>query len=325
MRERNRLLSNLLLLLVSVAAGRSTAESPKGGSIVIAYSDYSYQGVPSTAPLLLAASVRKYGGSLRDAPIRYYASSAKPLSEELRKKAAELRVEIRSYRPEPALSAWPFAMKALAAAQAEEEASADCLVWFDRDSLVLGDIAELALPPGKALGYRPVNGRNIGDLAAAPLDAFWSRAYALGGLDPARAGRTKTYMGGEELHFYIAAGLLAVRPERGVLRDWAELCRRFAEDPELAREAQKSAARRIFMHQAALSVAAARIPEAERLEFAEDLMYPLNFYESDPEGRRPPRIDAVRSLRYDTSLEDPGWQDFPMSEEFKTWLLANIR
>lgn len=296
--------------------------------MLIAYCDYAYQDVPSTDPLLLAASLRQFGGCLREAPIRLYLPAGEGQSPALSARADELRVELRTYEAEPEIAAWPFAPKALAAAEAERDAAGKekLLLWFDRDSLVLGDLAALALPPGASLGYRPVNGRNIGGLAASPVDPFWNRVYELGGLDPAAAGTTRAYMGGEELRFYIAAGLLAVRPGLGVLGAWAALERRCAADPAIAAAGRKSQAQRIFMHQAALSVAAASlVPPAGRLEYPAEVMYPLNFWSADAEARRPLPIDRVLTLRYDQVLEGGEWRSLPMSPAFKDWLEGHVR
>ena len=288
-----------------------------------AYSDYSFEGVPSTPPLLLAESIRRFGGSGRDEGLWYFVRDDRDPPDELLDEAHRLGVTIGSYAPDHLLEPWPFAMKAVAAAVAEREAERrrEELVWFDRDSLVTGDLVALALPPDKKIGYRPVNGRNIGSPAAEPVDEFWARAYAISGLGPDEAGTTRAYLGGEELRFYIAAGLLAMDPCLGVLRRWADLCRSFAVDGEMTRLARAEEARSIFAHQAALSLAvAASIPPGQRHEFGADLMYPLNFWGIDQGERRPATIDGLRSLRYDTVFEGPGWRDLPMSESFRNWL-----
>lgn len=296
--------------------------------MIIAYCDYAFDGVPSTDLLLLAASVRAFGGVHSTSPIRVYVEHGRrPTAAEARR-ADSLGVELRAYGTEPALAPWPFAMKAIAAAAAERDAvgQARTLLWLDRDSLVTGDLEPLELPTGKDLGYRPVNARNIGNPAVMGLDPFWSRVYELGGLGPSRAGTTTPYMDTEPLHFYMAAGLVAARPGRGILGAWAALERACAADKSVAALAAESQARRTFMHQAALSVAAASLaPKEARVEHGPDIMYPLNFWHSDQAARRPPAIEALRSLRYDAALEGDGWKAFPMGADFRSWLEANIK
>ncbi len=303
---------------------RSPAASATGPApILLAYSDHRFEGVPSTDPLLLAESLRAFGGSLKDAPIWYLIRDDSTQGEALAMRASALKLGIEVYKAEAGLEPWPFATKALAAAKAEEEAEgrAELLAWFDRDSLVTGELSPLLLPPGKSLGYRPVNLRNIGSPANSPPDPFWTRAISLSGIDPEALGRTRAYIGGETLRFYIAAGLLVVRPEAGILRAWAEHCRRFVSDPVLSALARESPAGLIFLHQAALSLAAAAlVPEESRFLLPDDLMYPLNLWSRDSPERRPARIDALRSLRYDTMLEDESWKKLPMSPSFAAWL-----
>jgi hypothetical protein len=318
----------LCAAVITLAAAEPRAAATGGRAMVIAYCDYSYQGVPSTDPLLLAASVRAFGGSLKDLPIRLYLPKGRSLAPEAAAKAARLGVELREYLPDSSLSRYPFAQKGLAAAAAEREAEgeADLLVWFDRDSLVLGDLGPLVLPGGKALGFRPVNGRNIGRGASLPLDPFWARAYELGGLKPEEAGTTVPYMDDDPLHFYMAAGIVAVRPERGILRKWAELTLRYAADEVLAAICRKNQSQLLFMHQAALSVAAAAlVPAAERQEYPATVMYPLNFWTSDGEARRPRPVESVLTLRYDATFETEGWKDLPMGDGFRKWLSENLR
>lgn len=302
--------------------------------MLVAYSDYAFEGAPSTDLLLLARSVRSFAGGLAGAPIRLYLAEGRGMDGGLVEGARELEVEPRSYRPEPGLAALPFAQKAIAAAAAEAEAVAveaagegrAQLLWFDRDSLVTGDLSPLVLGPGEDFGYRPVNRRSIGDLAAEPPSAFWARCYELGGLRAEGLGATRAYLGGEELRFYAAAGIAGVRPERGVLRRWAELCRLYAGDARLAEFVRQSPAHRLFLHQAAFSVAAASLaPETRRREYPAEVMYPLNLWSTDDPGRRPARIEEVLSLRYDECLEGEAWRDFPMSEAFEAWLAPRIR
>lgn len=91
--------------------------------------------------------------------------------------------------------------------------AASVLVWFDRDSVVLGDLGPLMLDPGKAIAFRPVTGQNIGQAAGSEPDQFWAAPYRLGGVDPEGIGTTTSCMDELRLRFYIAAGLLVVMPE----------------------------------------------------------------------------------------------------------------
>jgi len=300
-------------------------------SLIIAYCDYSYRGSPDTDPLLLAASVRRYGGICKAAPIWFMYQDATDISARLSKKAAALNVDLFPYNTDGNISDFPFAPKGIAAAEAERRAEGKVpeLLWFDRDSLVLNDLSPLLLCPDKKVSFRPVNVQNIGQAADMPEEApneFWRRACALGNVDYKGVGTTTSYIDRKILFFYIAAGLVGVRPELGIFREWEKLLRIFAEDRFLRDYCEKYGLYRIFMHQAALSIAVAgKTGIAERQELSPYAMYPMNFWDSDPNACRPGSLDEVISLRYDTVLDGEDWGEFPMSAALRDWIGHNIR
>jgi hypothetical protein len=247
-------------------------------------------------------------------------------------RAAELKVDLIPYRAIQDLADFPFAQKAFAAAEAERlaEGTASELLWFDRDSLVLNDISPLLLSPGKKVSFRPVNVQNIGEEAGAgpagDRNGFWRRACELAGTDCGVLGTTTSYIDRKVLRFYIAAGLVGTRPEQGVFREWEKLLRIFSGDGFMRAYCSEHGVYRIFLHQAALSIAVAgKVGSGERQELSDLAMYPLNFWEDDPNACRPAVLDDLITLRYDTVLDDDGWLRFPMSVELRGWLRDNIR
>ena len=300
-------------------------------SLIIAYCDYSYGGSPNTDPLLLAASIRRYGGVCKSVPIWLMCQDIPDMSAQISRKATALNVDLLPYNNDGNISGFPFARKGIAAAEAERRAEGEVaeLLWFDRDSLVLNDVSPLLLRPDKKVSFRPVNVQNIGQTADMPEEAFnefWRRACALGNVDYRIVGTTTSYIDRKVLFFYIAAGLVGVRPELGIFREWENLLRIFAEDRFLRDYCEKYGLYRIFMHQAALSIAAAGKTEiAERQELSPYAMYPMNFWTSDPNACRPGSLDEVISLRYDTVLDGDGWRAFPMSAMLRDWIGHNIR
>lgn len=296
----------------------------------VAYSSYTYKGTPNTDLLLLAESIRAFGNSAREWPIWVMCEDLSLLSPPTLRRAAELRVALLPFSIDPHIAVYPFAAKGAAAAEAERlaEGNAEQLLWFDRDSLVLGDLTPLLLSPGEKFSFRPVNVKNIGLSVYASLhsDAFWSRAFALCGLDGDAVGTVKSYVDKREIRFYIAAGIIGTTPQLGIFREWVRLMQVFATDSALRALCSDSVLHSIFMHQAALSLASAeKTSSGERHEFPDLTMYPLNFWEEDDEGRKPSRIDDVISLRYDTELDGDDWHRFPMSGTLERWILAHMR
>jgi len=314
-----------------MAAGQTDAMRAST-SLIIAYCIDSYRGSPNTDPLLLAASIRRFGGRCRAVPIWLMCRDAERVQAQVLEKAAALHVDLHAYTAAPDLSDFPFAEKALAAAEAEclAEGKAQELLWFDRDSLVLNDISPLRLSIGKKVTFRPVNVQNIGEDARAGQEGgrsgFWRRACELAGLGSMDLGTTTSYVDRKVLRFYIAAGLVGVRPQLGIFREWKNLLRLFARDECMREYCRDHALYRTFLHQAALSLAVVGKARAEeRQELPALAMYPLNFWDDDPNASRPAALDDLISLRYDTVFDDENWRRFPMSTPLRDWLQDNIR
>jgi hypothetical protein len=313
-------------------ANDPTGSTRTPSSLVIAYCDYAYKGSPDTDLILLAASIRRIGGTHDSTPVWIMCRAAGKKRAQALEKATTLRVELLPYRDVPELRDFPFAQKVFAAAEAERlaEGRASELLWFDRDSLVLNDVSPLLLRPDKNVSFRPVNVQNIGEEAGTGPEGdrsgFWRRACELAGADYGALGTTTGYIDRKVLLFYIAAGLVGVRPELGIFREWERLLRAFAADRFLQGYCEEHSIYKIFMHQAALSIAVAgKIGVGERQELPTLAMYPLNFWEDDPNACRPTTLDDLISLRYDTVLDDEDWLRFPMSAELRNWLRDNIR
>jgi hypothetical protein len=295
---------------------------------VIAYCDYQYSGVPSTDPLLLAESVRAFGASLSDVEIWMLHPATKRPTDEVRARAAALRVSLIPYETDASVARYPFAAKALAAAEAERIADGATrrLVWFDRDSVVLGDLAPLLGEAGKPFAYRPVNMRNVGIPWNAEPDEYWMRIFSHAGADMGESEKIRSSIDDRELKLYVMAGLVSVDPSRGTLREWARVEKACAADAELAEIMAKNGKRSLFMHQVALTAAVvATTDPSERLLLPPSVSYPISLYSSDDESRRPGALDALVSIRYDQAFEDVGWKSLPMSDSLKAWLEERLR
>jgi len=305
------------------------SEDASRAKCLIAYSNYAFQGSPATDLLLLAESVRAFGGLARDWPIWIMCDDLSWLSPATLRRASSLKVALLPFDVDPAIASYPFAAKGSAAAEAERlaEGQYDQLLWFDRDSLVVGDPSPLLLERGAQISYRPVNVKNIGLASKEPLNAdpFWSQAFRLSGVDAVKAGTVTSYIDRGSIRFYIAAGLVGLRPQIGIFQAWERLIRRFAGDATLSDLCAGSQLHSIFLHQAALSLAIAQKTEpSERQELPFLSMYPLNFWEKDGAERRPRLLDDAISLRYDTELDGDSWHRFPMSAELERWIDAHM-
>jgi len=258
---------------------------------------------------LMIESLRTFGGRHKDAPVWVY------LTEGLLASESEHLAEIESLgggfrigqAPEEAI--WFYlSRKVFASAQAETEAAGqtDILGWLDVDTIFLQEPGEFILPKGKSLGYRPVMHRNISPLYEDPLDDFWKRAYDNMSVPESRAFPMVTPADGDKIRPYINAGCLIVRPERGLLKKWAETFGLLYKDPVLKDLCRRDERKRIFIHQVALAGAfMTHLGRDETLELSNRINYPLFFGEMFGSKGDFHDIREAVTIRYETFFDNP--------------------
>jgi hypothetical protein len=291
----------LLLLAPSVCLGGARAS--------LIFATYAGDETQLSRALVLAESIRTFGGAFKDAPIRVYVpESALKSHDTLWRKLAALGAEVETCDAPAGAHDFEYARKVFAAAKAEAEAkgAAPVLVWMDDDTVVLAEPRELALSRGENLAYRPVTHRNIGSLYAEKPDAFWSRVYRVCAVPQTAIFPMKTAADGATIRPYINAGLLAVRPERGIMKKWAESFTALSSDPAIVAMCAKDKKEHLFLHQAALAGAVlALLGRNEMTELSDGYNYPLFFdhvYGAPAEFNS---LTGVVTLRYDTSFQNP--------------------
>ena len=259
--------------------------------------------------LLMAESIRTFGGRYKDAPIRAYMPVA--LAEQEAGTVAkfkELHVEVRlSEAPED--GAWfYYSAKVFAAAKAEAEAKGDAeiLAWLDEDTIVLDEPGEFLLPEGKSLGYRPVMHKNIGLLYSESPDAFWGRAFELLSVPESAVFPMVTPADGDTIRPYFNAGCMVVRPERGLMARWVDCWTTLYGDSLLTEMCRADVKHRIFIHQVALAGAIlAHLDQDELLEFSSWINYPIFFEQVFGAKRVFDDITDVVTFRHESYFRKP--------------------
>ncbi len=300
-------IASVTVLMPASAANAGNSLPPDVQPIIFASFAESPQQVEHVR--LLATSIRTFAGAYKDAPIWLYTPAGLVAEEsETLKSLASLGMEVRQCTAPPEALWFLFAAKVYAAAQAEADAvgEATILAWLDEDTIVLQQPDEFLLPAGENLGYRPVMHKNIGLFYNEPMDAFWDRAFALLGVKESSIFPVVTPADGDTLRTYINAGCLAVRPDRGLLGRWAASFSLLYTDPELTEMCRQDTAKRIFIHQVALTGAIlTHLARHEMVEFSDRINYPI-FFESQFDAKRVFRdLTGVVTFRHEAYFKNP--------------------
>jgi hypothetical protein len=282
--------------------------------------------------LVLADSLRTFGGRMNKAPIWLMAPKELPIqNKKMKQRLEELKIQVFNFQTPKESLKFLIARKVFAAAAAEKRAQreTDTLVWLDKDTVFIKEPSAFDLEPWMALAYRPVMHRNIGSLYAEPLDEYWQRIYKLAQISEADIFHMITPADRETIRPYFNAGLLAVNPRRGILTNWAKLFKIIYSDPQIAALCEQHFKRRLFLHQAALSAAILKnVPSDEMRILPDTYNYPLLFermFESKQAFRD---ISTVVSIRYDMYFRNPDSNWIKMlkgPEKILAWLSAKMK
>jgi hypothetical protein len=229
----------------------------------------------------LAESIRTFGGKYRDSEIRVYTPNRVIIeNSDVFKSLESLEIERHtSYYPENVPELF-YAGKPFAAAQAEIDTSkdTDVLVWLDDDAVVLDEPAELDFDPDINLVYKPVMHNRAGSLYDDPPDEFWARIYEIIGLNDRLLFPMITPADKQKIRAYFHCGLLALRPEPGILQKWAQDFETLYHDPIIVEMYGKNRDRQVFLHQHALTGAILHNLKKESMrELSERYNYPILF------------------------------------------------
>lgn len=253
---------------------------------------------------LLVDSLRRFGGPWADAPVHVVVDEVLEQTAPLRERPGVL---VHPLEGGAALRRFPYARKVLAAAQVERlvEKSARTLVWLDAETFVLSPPRSLVLGGRTTLAVRPVFLRNAVALAeGAPLDDWWARITREAGLDPGFPETVAPLVDPGRVRWYVNCGVYAVRPSKGLLREWARAFAAVASDPRTGEGAGAGGLRRVFLHQAVFSaVVLARTRAGERSWLPNAAGYPLHLHERVPAAARLARLDDAEVVIHEDLFE----------------------
>ncbi len=272
----------------------------------------------------MAASIRKFAGKFKDAPIWITVPEGYELCGEVADKLAALVVEYVPISADDVIFKFPYASKPLATAAAESHATGkvDFLAWIDRDGLVTGQPDAFLLPEEKLLGYRPTDLRNVGSPWGEPLTPFWQELYTRFKIPIEKAFQFTSVVDEQPMYPYVNAGLLCVRPEAGILRQWKVDFLAHYTAPELTKYANESPVYHWLLHQMLLTGTVMKmLAEGQMQLLPWGYNYPANLHHRFAEGKAVSTLDEVTSIRIDELLSVEGWRErFAADDRILVWL-----
>jgi hypothetical protein len=239
-------------------------------------------------------------------------------------------VEFKRAEIPPEAMKYDLGIKPFIAANAEAECreSSEILVFLDPNVIVIKPPDELLLPRGKIFGYRPVMHQNIGSRYNDKPDSFWSRIYSLTEINRESIFPLETVADKIKLRPYFNAGLLAVRPERGIFRRWVETFHILYTDSTIV-SICKNEAHRIFLHQAALAGAVMKVVrQDEYLLLPDTYNYPLffeKFYESKTRFNTVEEMVVLKCEIIRDRFRKEWWKDIAGPPAIIDWLSTKLK
>lgn len=285
--------------------------------------------------VLLADSIRTFGGDLARVPLWWYVPDHRapgergpdnPLSPPARDRLLALGVELIPFEIDVEVARFFFAADLAAAAHAEERAAGQAarLAWLTSNTLVLHEPEHLLLKEGALVGYRPVHHTNVGSPYGEPLNPFWAAVYRRCQVPDERVFPMTTHVDRATIRPYFNAGHLVVRPEHGLLRAWHDVFFGAYRSPEFRAFYPQDERYVIFVHQAILSgVLLASVAREAMQELPATYNYPLHLYAKDPPGSRPPALEALITCRYE-AWDDLEALPLPAGEQYRRWLAERL-
>lgn len=282
-----------------------------------------------TDNLLLAESIRAFGGTLSDYPIWFFTPDVgKPLTEPTRRQLEGLDIRVIPFPMEIEKLRFFFMGQLAGLAQAETTSAgeADILAWLDANTLLVNEPKEFLLPTSQSLGYRPVHHLLLGSRFNQPLDPFWTQIYRSCRVPPERVFSMQPVVENIQMRPYFNAGLLVTRPERHLFQDWYETFLDLYQSPAFKAFYEQDQRYVIFLHQAVLAgMVLHKFELYDLLELPGTYNYPVHLFDKDNTDRRPASMDELVTFRHEGFYQDANWmQKMPASDGLKQWLAARL-
>ncbi len=250
--------------------------------------------------MLLARSIRRWGGRFADAPIHAFSPrlDRQPTSVTLRV-LGELGVVHHTEARNTAFPDWGMGNKFAALTWAETNVDADVLAFLDSDSILTSEPEAFRLAPGIDVALRPADRKDKGSTGPGdPREPYWQRLYEICGVT--ERPFVETGVDGLRIRAYFNGGMVVARRSSGFLSAWQADLERLTGAGHLPPEGIG------FMDMLSLAATAARV--IDRVQIVDERYnYPLPLRPAMPAPFRDAQLEALVHVHYHRWFNRPGF------------------
>jgi hypothetical protein len=250
---------------------------------------------------ILAASIRKFGGQLKDTPIySFHPRSGSSVAEETLQQFAKLGVDHQQVILNVKYQDYYLANKPYVCAYAEETIDAEILVFLDSDKCIFAEPTEFLLPSNYNIGLRVEYGRGIGSTGTQDVqDDYWQQLYQTVGVKQERF--VCTPIGNKKIRAYWNSGMVAVRRSAGIFTAWKDNFERVMEAGIVPKQGN------YMIEQSSLSATVCAL-ELDVFPFSDPYSYPLPLHNRLSPKFQLASFDQLVSIHYFGLFYYRSWQ-----------------
>jgi len=279
--------------------------------------------------LLLAESIRSFGGNLASCPVWFmFPEIDKDLTGRSQRRLEALNVQLVPFPVEVDDQNFFFKLElsGLSHAEALAEEQTNLFAWLDSNTLLLHEPKQFLLPVEFKLAYKPVHHLLLGSKYDQPIDPFWQEIYQHCLVPQEHIFPMRPIVEDVLMRPYFNAGILVTRPQHGLLRHWFKKFQEIYQLPVFRSFYQKDPRFEIFMHQAVLSgIILNKFNQSELNELPDNYNYPAHLWQQDKTIQRPSNFNKIITLRHEGFYKEVDWRKImPISKDMLNWLSENL-
>ncbi len=228
----------------------------------------------------LAESIRTFAGRFKSAAILLFVEDQSKLLDNVSSdKLKHFDIDLHTYTIPESAKWFYLSGKLFANLTAEKlvKNKYSLMAYLDNDTIIIDEPIDFDLENNIAIKYVPVTHNRTGVLYDSELNQVWSRIYKLLDIKDEQLIPMTSPADGDKIKTYFHAGILVLRPERGIIRKWADDYKILYEDEILIQMCRDNTDYRVFIHQMAMVGILNILSDDELTELPESYNYNIFF------------------------------------------------